>query len=103
LQLQTEARGDGEKLLRYSADDASSHEYEVKRVHMDGATFDAVVFYLRTGEPVNINVEDACDTSLILGRPRETTKDLYGFRPISAGGRVVTNELVIEFREELGF
>ena len=25
---------------------------------MDGATFDAVAFYLRTGEPVNINVED---------------------------------------------
>lgn len=44
--------------MRYPADDASSHEYEVKRVHMDGVTFDAVVFYLRTGEPVNINVED---------------------------------------------
>ena len=89
--------------MRYSADDTSSHEYEVKRVHMEGATFDAVVFYLRTGEPVNINVENACDTSLILGRSRETTKDLYGFRPIPAGGRAVTNELVIEFREELGF
>ncbi len=58
LQLRVEARADGEKLLRYPADDTSSHEYEVKRVHMDGATFDAVVFYLRTGEPVNINVED---------------------------------------------
>ena len=27
---------------------------------------------------------------------------LYGFRPIAAGGSVVTNELVDELREELG-
>ena len=58
VELRMEARVAGEKLLRYPADDASSHEYEVKRVHMDGATFDAVVFYLRTGEPVKISVED---------------------------------------------
>ena len=44
--------------MRYSPDDASSHEYEVKRVHMGDSTFFAVVFYLRVGEPVNINVED---------------------------------------------
>ena len=44
--------------MRYPADDASSHEYEVKRVHMDGTTFDAVVFYLRAGEPVSIDFED---------------------------------------------
>ena len=44
--------------MKYSPDDASSHEYEVKKVHMDGSTFFAVVFYLRIGEPVNINVED---------------------------------------------
>ena len=29
-------------------------------------------------------------------------RDLYGFRPIPAGGAVVTNELVNELREELG-
>ena len=51
----------------------------------------------------NINLVDACDTSLVLGRSRETTKDLYGFRPIPARGRTVTNELVNELREELGF
>ena len=89
--------------MRYPADDASSHKYEVKRVHMDGTTFNAVVFYLRTSEPVNINLVDACDTSLVLGRSRETTKDLYGFRLIPAGGKSVTNELVNELREELGF
>lgn len=44
--------------MKYPPDEASSHRYEVKRVHMDGATFHAIVFYLRTGEPVNINVED---------------------------------------------
>ncbi len=44
--------------MQYPPDDASSHRYEVKKVHMDGSTFDAVVFYLRAGEPVNIDVED---------------------------------------------
>ena len=28
--------------------------------------------------------------------------DLYGFKPIPAGGAVVTNELVNELRDELG-
>ena len=32
------------------------------------------------------------------GRGRE----LYGFNPIRAGGKVVTDELVIELRDELG-
>ena len=44
--------------MKFPPDDASSHDYEVKRVHMDGSTFLAIVFYLRVGEPVNINVED---------------------------------------------
>ena len=72
LQLRMEATDDREKLLRYPADDASSHEYEVKRVHMDGATFDAVVFYLRTGEPVNINVEDVLRKTNLWTEPSET-------------------------------
>ena len=44
--------------MQYPPDDASSHRYEVKKVYMDGSTFDVVVFYLRAGEPVNIDVED---------------------------------------------
>ena len=58
--------------MRYPTDDASSHEYEVKRVHMDGATFDAVVFYLRTGEPVNINVEDVLRKTKLWAEPSES-------------------------------
>ena len=46
-----------EVYLRYPPDDCSSHEYEVKKVHVDGAEFFAVVFYLRAGEPVNISVD----------------------------------------------
>ena len=57
VELRMEARITGEKLLRYPADDASAHEYELKKIHMDGATFDAVVFYLRTGEAVIVSVE----------------------------------------------
>jgi glucose-6-phosphate 1-dehydrogenase len=44
--------------VKYPPDASSSHKYEVKKVHTDGATFDAVVFYLRAGEPVNIDVEE---------------------------------------------
>ena len=61
-----------------------------------------------SGRPVpvsvlNISLADARETSQLLGRPREPTKDLHGFRPIPAGGRSVTNVLVNELREELGF
>ena len=34
----------------------------------------------------------------IAGRP---SREFYGFRPIPAGGEVVTNELVNELRDEL--
>ena len=33
---------------------------------------------------------------------RGTGRDLYGFQPIRAGGKVVTDELVTELRDELG-
>ena len=33
------------------------------------------------------------------GKPR---RDLYGFKPIPAGGAVVTNDLVDQLREEVG-
>ena len=61
-----------------------------------------------SGRPIpisvrNTNLSDARDTSRLLGRPQEAAKDLYGFRPIPAGRRAVTNELVNELREELGF
>ena len=61
-----------------------------------------------SGRPIpvsvrNINLTDARDTSKVLGRSQEPTKDLYGFKPIPAGGKAVTNELVNELREELGF
>ena len=71
-QSRTEARGDREKLLRYPADDASSHEYEVKRVHMEGATFNAAVFYLRAGEPVSIDFEDVFRKTDLWTEPNET-------------------------------
>ena len=39
---------------------------------MDGATFDAVVFYLRVGEPVNINVEDVLRKTGLWSEPSES-------------------------------
>ena len=38
-------------------------------------------------------------TGTIAGRP---SRESYGFRPIPAGGEVVTHELVNELRDELG-
>ena len=37
--------------------------------------------------------------SEVAGKPK---RDMYGFKPIPAGGYTVTNELVNELREELG-
>ena len=85
--VKNKSKGDSERPLRYPADDASSHEYEVKRVHM------ACLAPL-SGRPTPVSV---------LRRYLGETKDLYGFRPIPAGGKPVTNDLVNELREELGF
>lgn len=46
-----------EDRLKHRGNGISSHDYEVKRLHFDGSTFDAVVFYLRAGEPVRIDLE----------------------------------------------
>lgn len=79
--------------MKYPPDDASSHEYEVKRVHMDGATFLAVVFYLRAGEPVDINVENVLKKANLWMEP--TTSDpkkeyhlIFEVRPEDVSGQV---------------
>ena len=107
---------------------------------MDSSTFDAVVFYLRAGEPVNIDLEDVLKNTNLWVEPTDSNprlehhfifevapqndegtvelhfsrldvelkeaggpqRSFYGFRPIPAGGRPVTNELVNELRQELG-
>ena len=55
--------------MKYQPDDASSHEYEVKKVHMDDTSFYAVVFYLRVGEAVNIKVEDVLKKTRLWSEP----------------------------------
>ena len=86
LQLRIEAWDDCERPLRYPADDASSHEYEVKRVHTE-------CLAPLSGRLKSVSVRRS---------PQGVTKDLYGFRPIPAGRNSVTNDLVNELREELG-
>ena len=39
-------------------------------------------------------------SSIALGLPEEAVRDIYGFRPIPAGGNLVTNDLVNDLREE---
>ena len=58
--------------MTYPPDESSSHKYEVKRIHLIGATFDAVVFYLRAGEPVNINVEDVLKKTRLWMEPTKS-------------------------------
>ncbi len=64
------------ELVQHPPDDASSHRYEVKKVHMDGSTFDAVVFYLRAGEPVNINVEGVLKNTNLWVEPSDSNPKL---------------------------
>ena len=62
--------------MQYPPDDASSHSYEVKKVHIDGSTFDAVVFYLRSGEPVNIDLEDVLKNTNLWVEPTDSNPRL---------------------------
>ena len=57
--------------MTHPPDEASSHKYEVKRVHMDGGTFNAVVFYLRVGEPVDIKLEEVLKKTHLWAAPTE--------------------------------
>ena len=79
--------------MKYPPDEASSHKYEVKKVHLDSATFDAVVFYLRAGEPVSINVEDVLKkTSLWIeptkSRPKQKHHLIFEVEPEDGKGPV---------------
>ena len=81
--------------MKYSPDDASSHEYEVEKVRMDGAS--------RSTRPsIRKTHLDDREASVALGEVEEAARDIYGFSPIPAGGIPVTNELVNELRQDLG-
>ena len=70
------ASGDQEEAVKYSPD-ATSHNYEVKKVHKDGAVLDT-------------------------GPASAGALHLYGFNPIRAGGSPVTDEMVNKLRDQLG-
>ena len=70
------ASGDQEEAVK-SSPDASSHNYEIKKVHRDGAVLDT-------------------------GPASASALHLYGFNPIRAGGSPVTNEIVDKLRDQLG-
>ena len=58
--------------MKYSPDAFSSHEYEVKNIYAEGKSFKAVVFYLRRGEPVNIQPEQVLKKTNLWMEPTET-------------------------------
>ena len=55
-----------------------------------------------TGELVSDLMREALQTRASSAVETRAQRDIYGFKPIPAGGSVVTNELVDELREELG-
>ena len=54
------------------------------------------------GELVSDLLRDALRVRAGSGGETRSRRTLYGFKPIPAGGSVVTNELVDELRDELG-
>ena len=57
--------------MRQPGGEISSHDYERKRFVTDGVTLDAVVFYLREGEPVKIELERVLKSVGLWERPTE--------------------------------
>ena len=55
-----------------------------------------------TGEFMSDLVREALKRRASTLRGRRHKRQFYGFRPIPAGGSVVTNDLVNELRDELG-
>ena len=55
-----------------------------------------------TGKLVSDLIRETLRTRTSAGAPGRPRRDIYGFKPIPAGGAVVTNALVDELREELG-
>ena len=53
------------------------------------------------GQIVSALMREALHARASLPAAGTSRRDLYGFRPIPAGGAVVTNELVEKLREEL--
>ena len=54
------------------------------------------------GQCVSELMREALGQRAIDATQRGTGRDLYGFQPIRAGGKVVTDELITELRDELG-
>jgi len=55
-----------------------------------------------TGRFMSDLMRDALERRASLAGRRRRGRETFGFRPIPAGGNVVTNELVNELRDELG-
>lgn len=54
------------------------------------------------GQCISQLIREALGERAIDASQRCAGRELYGFKPIRAGGKVVTDELVNELRDELG-
>ena len=54
------------------------------------------------GQFISQLIREALGERAIDASRRPAGRELYGFKPIRAGGNVVTDELVSELRDELG-
>jgi hypothetical protein len=72
--------------MRYARDSHSSHDYEVKKLHFDDEVFDALVFYVREGEPVRVETEQVLKKTRLWVPPTESDPEkeyvlLFEVRP----------------------
>ena len=92
--------------MRHPPDNTCSHEYEVKKLHINGATVDSVVFYLRAGEPVRINLEDVLKKIGLWAEPTTPNEEMdpyliFEVQPDDNGGtpEVYLSRFVAELKE----
>ena len=58
--------------MKYPPDDFSTHPYEVKNVYTEGTSFKTLVFYLRHGEPMNIQIDQVLKKTNLWVEPTQS-------------------------------
>ena len=93
--------------MRQPGGEISSHDYERKQFVTDGVTLDALVFYLREGEPVKIELEKVLKKVGLWERPTEQEPEhrhriVFEVVPAAPGGvtEVYMNRFTVRFNSE---
>lgn len=95
--------------MRQPGGEISSHDYERKRFVTNGVTLDAVVFYLREGEPVKIELEKVLKNVGLWEHPTEREPErqhriVFEVASAAPGGftEVYMSRFTVRFNAESG-